>query len=274
MIDPSIWQDEGMAELTPRQQLLYIGLFSNADDDGRIKGSPAALRLALPTVYPGTPLDEVAHDVAAVLNAFRQLVRYEADGRIYIVFRNYRQWQRIDKPSPSILPPPPEEPDGSPSPPRMIVEPSQNDPVAVPPSRREVKLTEEKGIEERVVEEKPRAITRRKVTLLERSEEEAAVLTALVKVQGFPPDLGDETTEKLREYADDFSDVNLLEVAKELRDKGGKVKNGWLTYRNWLSAKRQRNARPSSNVLTLIGKDRDRYDAANSVLARRGYGPA
>lgn len=51
MIDPSIWQDEGMAELTPRQQLMYIGLFSNADDDGRICVDPTFLSRLFPSVF-------------------------------------------------------------------------------------------------------------------------------------------------------------------------------------------------------------------------------
>jgi hypothetical protein len=110
MIDPSIWTDEGMAELTPRQQLLYIGLFSNADDDGRLKGSAAAIRLMLPTVYAGATSDEIEGDVAGVLTQMRQLTRYEVEGRQYFAFRNYRHWQSINRPNDSHLPPPPDAP--------------------------------------------------------------------------------------------------------------------------------------------------------------------
>src|SRR4051812_17479704 len=107
MIDPSIWTDEGMAELTPRQQLLYIGLLSNADDDGRIRGSPSSIRLVLPTVYAAVDLGEVAADLAQVLRTMRQLVAYEHAGRAYLAFRNYHHWQKIDHAMPSHLPPPP-----------------------------------------------------------------------------------------------------------------------------------------------------------------------
>lgn len=107
MIDPSVWQDEGMADLTPRQQLLYIGLISNADDDGRLKGTPAAIRLMLPIVYPGTPLDEIELDLLCVLSAMSKLIRYEHEGRAYLVFLNYRRWQNINRPTPSALPAPP-----------------------------------------------------------------------------------------------------------------------------------------------------------------------
>lgn len=149
MIDPSIWTDEGMAELTPRQQLLYIGFFSNADDDGRLKASPAALRLILPTLYSAVPTGEIAEDIDAVVGAMRQLIRYEVDGRTYIAFRNYRQWQRIDKPSASILPGPPDEQEDSTIIRRSFDEPSESHSVAITPSRKEEKGREEKGVEEK-----------------------------------------------------------------------------------------------------------------------------
>lgn len=140
MIDPSLWTDEGMAELTPRQQLLYIGLFSNADDEGRLKGSPVYIRLTLPTIYPGTPSDEITDDLNCVLRTMHKLSRYESGGALYLVFRNFRLWQKIDKPSPSHLPPPPADcpisGDQSPSPTRML-----GDVSTKPPSQ-------EKGIEE------------------------------------------------------------------------------------------------------------------------------
>lgn len=264
MIDPSLWQDEGMAELTPRQQLLYVGLFSNADDEGRLKGSESALRLTLPTLYAGVTLEDINLDVDAVLVAFRQLVRYEAGGRVYIAFRNYRHWQRIDKPSPSTLPAPPDDGDDSPSPRRMIPDISPSVPIAVPPSRKEEKLSEEKGREGKVAGARTPARERRRVAVLERSPEEAAVLAVLSRVAGFPADVGDDTTEKLREYAADFADVDLLEVAKALRDKGSGVKNGWSTYRNWLKSERENgNRRARDAPIPFTARNRN----ANPFLA-------
>lgn len=160
IIDPSLWQDEGFAELSPRQQTLFIGLFSNADDEGRLSGSATAIRLSLPAVFGGAELAEIEADIEAVLRSMRRLVRYEVDGRAYLAFKNWARWQRIDRPSASDLPPPPE--DG-----RAIVEPSPEPhiegsddsantpgPIAeqstnVPPSRdsRERKLSQEKSRE-------------------------------------------------------------------------------------------------------------------------------
>lgn len=98
-----------MAELTARQQLLYVGLVSNADDDGRLKGTLTSLRLTFPTIYNRCADEEIETDLVSVLREMRKLIAYEVDGRRYLVFVNYRKWQRIDKPYKSVLPPPDEQ---------------------------------------------------------------------------------------------------------------------------------------------------------------------
>lgn len=120
MIDPLIWSDEGFSELAPRQQVLYIGLISNADDEGRLKGSPTAIALMLPAVYRGVSTHEVAADLDAVLASMGRLVRYEVNAKAYLAFLNYGDWQRIDRPTESKLPPPPGLVESSPSPQRGL----------------------------------------------------------------------------------------------------------------------------------------------------------
>lgn len=140
MIDPSIWSDEGLASLTHREQLLFIGLFSNADDEGRLNGTPRAIRLMLPTIYGDLSEAEVRSDLDAVLGAMRHLSRYQVDGRDYLEFTNYTRWQKIDHPSASRLP-------------AQFAERSANDTGAFaqnPPNRKEVNRKEEKLVEERV----------------------------------------------------------------------------------------------------------------------------
>lgn len=122
MVDPSIWTNEGMAELSLRQQLLYIGLFSNADDDGRLKAPPATIRMMLPTVYGGVALDEIEIDLLCVMGVMTKLVRYQHDGNPYLAFLNYRDWQQIQHPTKSKLPPPPDAVGVSPH--GALIEPS------------------------------------------------------------------------------------------------------------------------------------------------------
>ena len=43
MIDPEIWRNEKVGSLPDAGRLLFIGIFSQADDDGRLKASPGFL---------------------------------------------------------------------------------------------------------------------------------------------------------------------------------------------------------------------------------------
>ena len=58
MIDPEIWQSETIAALTRDQRLLFIGLFSNADDQGRLRAHPALIRSLV------FPYDDITHAIA------------------------------------------------------------------------------------------------------------------------------------------------------------------------------------------------------------------
>ncbi|GAI90307.1 unnamed protein product [marine sediment metagenome] len=44
MITPDIWFNEKVASLPDAGRLLFIGIFSNADDDGRLKASARFLK--------------------------------------------------------------------------------------------------------------------------------------------------------------------------------------------------------------------------------------
>jgi len=49
MIDPEIWRNEKVGSLPDAARLLFIGIFSQADDDGRLKASPPYL---MATIFP------------------------------------------------------------------------------------------------------------------------------------------------------------------------------------------------------------------------------
>ena len=49
MITPEIWRNEKVASLSDAGRLLFIGIFSSADDDGRLKASPGFLKA---TIFP------------------------------------------------------------------------------------------------------------------------------------------------------------------------------------------------------------------------------
>lgn len=108
MIDPGIWQSEAFARLGDRARILYIGMFSNADDHGRGRARPAYLRSV---VFPYDEELTTAKVQAALTEIARwmNVTLYEHEGGCYYAFTNWRAWQRIEKPQPSRLPPPPGE---------------------------------------------------------------------------------------------------------------------------------------------------------------------
>lgn len=122
-IKPEFWQDELIASLPMEVRLLYIGLWTMADDGGRFRANPRFVRSQ---VFPYDP--DV--DVSAGLEKLHEIGRvqlYEAEGQSFGWVRNFARHQRIDKPKASVLPKPPplEE---SPTNPRHIRDASETSP--------------------------------------------------------------------------------------------------------------------------------------------------
>lgn len=107
-IDPDIWTSEQFTNLKDfRARLLFIGCFSNADDEGRLKAGPAYLKMI---IFPGDPLTTLE------VRGLRDMV--EAEGLIqvysngqhpgeYLSLPTFSKHQMINKRYPSKLPPPP-----------------------------------------------------------------------------------------------------------------------------------------------------------------------
>ena len=104
-IKPELWQDEAVGDLSRDARLLFIGLITMADDEGRFRALPS---LILGHVFPYDVdalrrLDGWLREVADA----GLIVLYEVDGRPYGVLPGFRRHQRINRPSPSRLPAPP-----------------------------------------------------------------------------------------------------------------------------------------------------------------------
>lgn len=104
MIDPNIWDSEDFSKLSVLGRLLFIGMFSNADDEGRGKGKAIYLKSVI------FPYDESMRvsDVERTLNEIAQnmsVVFYEEGGSEYYELINFLKWQKVDKPHPSMIPP-------------------------------------------------------------------------------------------------------------------------------------------------------------------------
>lgn len=105
MIDPQIWRNERVGSLPDAGKLLFIGIFSQADDDGRLKASP---RFLLANIFPYNK-DKTEEDIRRLRNQCAELglIRlYINAGREYLDIPGWSEHQQIrkDRYQPSNLP--------------------------------------------------------------------------------------------------------------------------------------------------------------------------
>lgn len=106
MISPCIWESLSFSELSDFSKLVFISLISHADDEGR--GVAKAATIASMT-FPNDENKRVA-DVKKALSeiALKTSTQiYTVDGREYYALENWLDYQTINKPTKSKLPPPP-----------------------------------------------------------------------------------------------------------------------------------------------------------------------
>lgn len=110
MIDPSFWTDEKLGLLTPMHRLLFMGLISNADDEGRLQGHPALVKSMIFPYDVDITHQQVEKWLIDLHNEGLILI-YEVGKQRYIWIRNFLKYQQINRPTPSKLPAPPEDAD-------------------------------------------------------------------------------------------------------------------------------------------------------------------
>ena len=104
MIDPSIWDDEGFAGLSLVGRLLYIGMFSQADDYGKGRANTLFLKSK---VFPYDDMRVAEVDKALSEIGHKTSVQfYQVNGQSYYKFKNWNNWQKVDRPTDSIIPEP------------------------------------------------------------------------------------------------------------------------------------------------------------------------
>ncbi len=91
MVDPAIWQSEDFAGFTFRQRVLFIGLFSNADDQGRMPAHPALIRSTI-FPYDDIPLTEIQADLDAIADA-KCIELYRLNGKAVLQLLNWWKYQ-------------------------------------------------------------------------------------------------------------------------------------------------------------------------------------
>jgi hypothetical protein len=98
-IKPVFFRDSTLAECSPEARLLFIGAWCFADDAGGLDRSAKDLKAQ---VFPHDKLN-VEPLIQELLKA-GLLVEYEAGGKKYLHIKNFRGFQRIDRPSPPRVP--------------------------------------------------------------------------------------------------------------------------------------------------------------------------
>lgn len=98
-IHPSLWTDEEFVSLSLSSRLFLIGLWNESDDYGLFEWKPLGLKMRL------APADNI--DAAAVIGELKDagfVVQFERDGKRYGAVKNFRKYQRPQKPSSPIIP--------------------------------------------------------------------------------------------------------------------------------------------------------------------------
>jgi hypothetical protein len=103
-LKPEVWEDEAVGKLGAWERLLFIGLITMADDEGRLRALPSAIGGHV------FPYDE--HPPAKILRWLEAvrgvglIDRYEHDGTPYVQIIGWAKHQKINRPQESILPAP------------------------------------------------------------------------------------------------------------------------------------------------------------------------
>jgi len=101
-IKPEFWADEKLSECSLSARLLFIGLLTFADDQGRFEYRPARIRMQ---VFPcgSASLEDVTEWLGELSE--HSLIRvYEIDSCRFVDIPNFLKHQRINRPTPSKLP--------------------------------------------------------------------------------------------------------------------------------------------------------------------------
>jgi hypothetical protein len=245
MIDPSIWTDVKIGSLSRDERLLFIGCFSNADDEGRLPGNPAFLRSVI-FPYDDLSITEVRQMRDRIAATCKNFVTYAVDGNEYIAFRKWREYQSVRYPQPSKYPAPPEQNDcdsptegeaGS-----LTQDCGKTDATLPQACVNDVSASRSSCLDqvsdEVEVEVEVKRSTQDEVDLPpDATPTERLILHEFKQIKGYPLDVPTDL-EHIRALAVDFPTVDLLDEAKKWRtnklDKPLKPKsNPRLQFRNW-----------------------------------------
>lgn len=104
MIDPALWLSEDFSKLSIMARLVWIGLISQADDEGRGRANPVYIKSTLFAYDEDMGLSKITKALNEIMNVMSISV-YEVDGKRYYQLDNWDKFQTINRPTPSQIPP-------------------------------------------------------------------------------------------------------------------------------------------------------------------------
>ena len=93
-VHPSLFTDEAWVSCSPLARILYIGLWTDADDQGLFEWKPLQIKMRL---LPGDAGDVPA--MLAELEGVGLICAYQAEGKRFGAIANFRKFQRPQKPN-------------------------------------------------------------------------------------------------------------------------------------------------------------------------------
>lgn len=103
MIDPSFWIDEKLGECSMQERLLFMGLISNADDEGYGRANPKLLK-SLIFPYDDDLRTSDLEKWLSHLGGFNIVVLYKYEEQTYYYLPNFLKHQTINKPTETNFP--------------------------------------------------------------------------------------------------------------------------------------------------------------------------
>ena len=103
MIDPTIWDSEDFGKLSELAKIVFIGLFSLADDEGRGRCNPEYLKSKL-FPYKGNLRSADIEKTLSEISSNMSVIFYLCDEKQYYWLYNWNTWQKIDRPTSSKIP--------------------------------------------------------------------------------------------------------------------------------------------------------------------------
>ncbi len=109
-VHPDICESTSLAAISASAERTFVRLWTVCDDEGRAKADPRLLKAKLYPLHDDVEPCHVEADLDELEKA-DSIQRYTVDGTLYLAVRpeSWHKFQHPNKPTPSKLPPPPEE---------------------------------------------------------------------------------------------------------------------------------------------------------------------